>query len=88
MCAKSGVVEAHINGIDLIFGEKDKSPAKSIAVVETKPFAEQESQKISEEAQQKELKDKIIEDLEELQLTDPLAYEQIIGGDLDGGSTS
>lgn len=79
--------EIKFGELNLIFGEKDKSPKQSLEVVQTRPD-EQESEKITEEARQKDNRDAAIEYLEELQLTDPLAYEKLLGGDLDGGGTS
>lgn len=87
MCARSGVREIKFGKLSLIFGEKDKSLNSSLEVVQTIPN-EQESEKITEEAAQKDMREAAIEYLEELQLTDPLAYEKLLGGDLDGGSTS
>lgn len=87
MCAQSGVHEIRIGELHLIFGEKDLSPTNSLRLVQTKP-REQESQKIIAEASAEEKKRIAEEYIEELRLTDPLAFEQTIGGDLDVGSTT
>lgn len=87
VCAQSGVQEIKFGDLHLIFGEIDKTPTNNLRSVKTKP-REQESQKISEEAQEKERLDNVAEYLSDLQLTDPLAYEKLLSGDLDVGSTT
>lgn len=68
------------------FGEIDQSNQNPSESVQTKPV-EQESIKISEEAREQDRLSILAEELEDLKLSDPLAYERLIGiGELgDGG---
>lgn len=81
ICAKYKVREIQIGELNLVFGLSDKANHKTSRVVETKSI-EQASQKIKEEVQTKDRVDRLEEDLEELRLTDPLAYERLIGGEI------
>lgn len=88
-CAKYKVLEVQIGELRLSFGPKDKSVTtpKTLDLVQTRSV-EQASQKIGEESQAKDRLDRISDDLEELKLTDPLAYEKLIGGELEDVGTS
>lgn len=88
ICARYQVLEAEINGLRLVFGPRDKSAKSKILNSAQTKLVEQESQKISDEANKNDRLDRVSEDLEELKLTDPLAYEQLLGGELigEGGS--
>lgn len=87
MCAQSGVQEVRFGELHVIFGGINQSLEKALDKVQTKPD-EQKSQEIIKEALAEQKRNNLADQLEELKLTDPLAYEQLIGGDLDGGSSS
>ncbi len=71
--------ELSFNGIYLNFGEKDQLPKSPL--VETKPLGQ--ADKISEQAEKQQLAFVVEQGLEELRLTDPLAYEKLIEGELE-----
>lgn len=88
-CAKGGVSELKLGNLSLVFGPKDKSD-KPLEAIETRSF-EQETQKISNEAEAQRLAERVQQDLEELSITDPAAYERMLSlqGDLGNvGETS
>lgn len=88
VCAKHRVTEIVIGDLRLTFLPKDKSEkrANKLDPVETKRI-EQASQQISDESQEHDRLERLSEDLEELKLQDPLAYERLLGGELIGDGT-
>lgn len=88
VCAESGIYEVKFKEIHLIFGEGHKLPIKKTHKIETRS-QEQKSKEISEEASMAERLKMNEMEVEELRLTDPLAYETLIAqGDLDVGSST
>ena len=83
-CAKSHVRELKLDSLFLQFGLADQ-PIQSLAT-ETK-FSEQASQEIEAEATKQLNVAALQQDLDELKISDPLAYEQLLGGNLEDGTS-
>lgn len=80
-CAKSKVRELNLGALNLAFGPTDQLDLKPLDSVETKPL--EQAMKISEEERLREKEARFQDELDQLRLTDPLAYEKYIAeGDL------
>ena len=79
VCAAQGVHEFNFNGIYLVFGGADQ-PTQKHSPIKTKSG---QANKITEEAEAQQLAFQREQSLEELRLTDPLAYERLIEGELE-----
>lgn len=71
-CVNSNVNEIRIGELYMAFGWKDKS-IEPLGMVETKP-----AEQISHEAMLVEKQARLQDELENLKLTDPLAYERAL----------
>lgn len=87
MCAQNGVHEIKFGDLHLIFGEANKPPTQYPRAAKTK-LSEQESKKISNEAQMIDRAQYAQEYIDELRLSDPLEYEKLLAGDGDVGDTA
>lgn len=80
-CARANVRTLKINDIEIQFGQATPSSVpKIISPVDTR-LVEQASQNLVEEEARQTRFDMLQQDVEELKLTDPLAFEQLIGGE-------
>lgn len=79
-CANTSVREFRIGDLYLAFGPKDPS----VQMVETKPL---QATEISEEARTQAIAERVEQDLDELKLTDPFAYERLLGGEIGDGNS-
>lgn len=87
MCAKSGVAKLQLGALQLVFDAKDKS-VESLSMVETKPLEQEQANKIGEEVQAQELARLREDELENLKLANPLAYERFIAeGEIEDGQS-
>lgn len=79
VCAKNGVSEFRLGDIHLVFGAVDQ-PSIQPRMVQTKPL---ETKSISDEAEAQDRLEATKTYLDELLISDPLAYEKLLAGDLD-----
>lgn len=79
-CADSNIREIKVGDLFLAFGKVDQ-PSHTPLLTETKS---EQSNQIAEEARHQEMGARLEEDLDHLKLTDPLAYEQYVSGDIEG----
>lgn len=80
-CAHNKVKEVRVNGLHLVFGSETQSESNTLGI-DPPRSVEQASEKIAEESLSKDRLDALQLDLEEIKITDPLAYERLIGGEL------
>lgn len=86
-CARANVRALKLLDIEIQFGPIDQSiPNQNNSLVETK-LVEQATQILVEEESRQRSFEQLQQDVEELKLTDPLAFEQLIGGESEVGST-
>lgn len=89
VCAKNKVSLFNFGGIKLEFGKIDQS-SKTKNILAQTSADETKATKIKEEAERKLSLEQLQQDVEELKLSNPLAYEQFIEGELGdaGGGRS
>lgn len=87
-CAKFNVLELSLGDLHLVFDSKDPLNQRTLVIPQTKG-SEQAATKISKEAEAKERSESLRQDMEELRLTDPLAFEHLMSeGDIEVGGES
>ncbi len=80
-CAKNGVNTFHIGNIKLEFGKVDQ-PIQSPIILTQTSVDETQAVKISAEAERQMSFDRLQQEVDELKLSDPLAYEKFIEGEI------
>jgi hypothetical protein len=78
VCAKNGVSEIRVGEFCLSFGMEDHQPNTYPIRKRPVPTRNKAAQKIQEEAEAQSLAQQVSDDLEELKLSNPLAYERLL----------
>ncbi len=81
-CAKNGVNTFHIGNIKLEFGQGNQPTPNTPIPEPTIALDETQAVKISAEAERQMSFDRLQQEVDELKLSDPLAYEKFIEGEI------
>lgn len=78
VCAKHGVSEVSVGELHLSFGMRDQQTNTYQPRTRPVPTRNKAAQKIQSEAEASDIAHQLSEDIEELKLSNPLAYERLL----------